>query len=110
MKWYNVHFDATKSDPQTYVRRVEINENVQAESPYRAIELAVIQALGYGHIQGRVEDGTTDNWIPAEWEFDDYLLWIDEESAVLADMVSELSPAEELRMMGAPTLFDEVSA
>jgi hypothetical protein len=109
MKWYKVHFDATKSDPDTYVRRVTIDEKVQAESPYRAIEQAVINALGYGYILASVEDGTTDNWIPVEWEFEDYLLWVDEGSATLAGMVSELSPAEELRMLGVPTLFDEVT-
>lgn len=116
MRWYRVKFDATRSDPETYVKRCTIQQKVHAESPLDALEKAVFLTFGYGNVEARVLDG--DVWIPVEWDFIDeespysdldFKLTIDENDAVLSQMVTELMPDEELRMAGVPGLFDDVA-
>lgn len=116
MHWYRVQFDATRSDPKTYVRKVTIDQKLQAESPLDAIEKAVYLTFGHGEVESRVLDG--DVWIPVEWMFIDeespygdwsFKLWIDEDAAELSKMVTELAPDEQLRLMGVPGLFDEAA-
>lgn len=116
MNWYHVKFDAIKSDPHTYVRKVTIDQRMQAIGPVEAIEFAIYLTFGHGEVEARTLDG--DAWIPTEWMFIDqespygdwlFKLWIDEDAATLANMVSELPPDQELRQRGAVGLFDEVT-
>jgi hypothetical protein len=104
MNWYHVDFMATKGSPKPGIWHAQFRCNVQAESPVDALYVAVRERYGHGNVTQWVIE--CDVRIPVLWEFEDFLLTIDEEDAVLDELVRELTPAEEMELMGVPALFD----
>jgi hypothetical protein len=104
MNWYHVDFMAVTAAPGAYIWHAQFRCDVQAESPVDALYKVVQERYGYGTVTQWVIEG--DVRIPVLWEFEDRFVMIEEDDAVLAELVRELTPAEEMQKLGVPTLFD----
>jgi hypothetical protein len=104
MNWYHVDFMAVTCKPGPHIWHAQFRCDVQAQSPVDALYVAVRERYGYGTVTQWVIEG--DVQIPVLWEFEDHFVSIEEEDAVLDELVEELTPAEVMQKMGLPTLFD----
>lgn len=104
MNWYHVDFMAATATPSTRPWHAQFRCDVQAKSPVDALHVAVRERYGHGVVTQWVIEGDVE--IPTLWVFEDHFVLIEEEDAVLDELVYELTPAEVMEKMGVPTLFD----